>query len=222
MNVTNEQFELIVQKVLERLGTPAVDSAPMIPSIDPPLSAAVSQVARIDEHVVTQALLADGMNGSKQVRIGAKAILTPSARDFVRTGGIEILREAVPARSGASDRWQFVVTMHTPQVAAAIEFLKDHGIAAELRILGTPAEAAAQATSAICRGEATRVVVFSNQPEIVVCLANRNGQVRSAAVADATAVERVQKNLNANVLAIDPLEKSLHELKVCLTTYSKS
>jgi hypothetical protein len=223
MNVTSEQFELIVKRVLEHLGTPA-QAAPGTAHLsnDSRAIGAVSKVARIAEHVVTQALLADAVNGSKQVRIGAKAILTPSARDFVRSSGIDVLRESTLSTSDASDRWQIIVTTPTPQVAAAVEGLKEHGIACEMRLVGLPAEAAMQAVSAVCRGEANRVVVITSQPEVVACLANRNDQIRAAAVADATAVERVQKNLNANVLAIDPSGKGLHELKACFNAYLKS
>jgi hypothetical protein len=222
MNVTSEQVELIVQRVLERLRTQVADSAPTGSSSAPAASAAVSHVAHINEHVVTQALLAGAVNGSNQVRIGAKAILTPSARDFARTGGIEVVRETIPGRARPSACGQVIITTPTPQIAGAVEILKDRGIAGDPQLLGLPAEAAAQATSAICRGEATRVIVFSSQPEVVACQTNRNDQIRAATAADAVAIERIHKNLNANVLAIDPLGKSLHELKACLNAFLKS
>jgi hypothetical protein len=218
MNVTSEQFELIVQRVLERLGTPAPSPSNAAPAVVAPPAPAIA------EQVVTQALLTGAVIGSKSVRIGARAILTPSARDFVRNNGIEIIRESTAVGSTAYDRWQIIVTSATPQIeiAAAVEGLKQHGISCDLRLLGLPAEAAAQAVSAICRGEAKRVVVLTNQPELVACLANRNDRVRAAALIDAPAVERVQKDLNANVLAIDPLGMSLHELKACFSACMKS
>jgi hypothetical protein len=228
MNVTSEQVELIVQRVLEHLGMPAgarpstnssTTNSATNSSNSPPATAAAPKGARISDHVVTQALLADAVNGSKQVRIGPRAILTPSARDFVRTRGIEIIREPAQAKSVSTTRWQIIVATSTPQIAAAIEGLKERGIACDLRLVGLPAEAAAQAIGALCRGEANQIVVFTSQPEVVACLSNRNDRIRAAAVADVTAVERVEKNLNANLLAIDPSGKSLHELKACLKAY---
>jgi len=227
MNVTSEQVELIVQRVLEHLGTPA-GAAPSSasvtsnPSNSSAATVAISREARIADHVVTQSLLAEAVNGSKQVRIGSAAILTPSARDYVRTNGIEIIREPARAESATSTRWQIIVTASSPQIAPAVESLKDRGIASDLRLVGLPAEAAAQAVSAICRGEAEKTVVFTSQPEVVACLANRNDRVRAAAIADVAAVERVQKTLHANLLAIDPGGKSLYELKACLKAYIKS
>ena len=213
MNVTSEQVEQIVQRVLEHLGTPA-GAAPL--SDVSPATASVSKEARIAEHVVTQALLVDAANGSKHVWIAPTAILTPSARDFVRNSGIEIIREPAQTKSASSPRWQVIVCTSTPQSVAAVESLKDRGIACDLQLVGLPAEAAAQAVSALCRGEAEKTVVFTSQPELVACLSNRNDRVRAAAIADISAVERVQTNLNANLLAIDPNGKSLYELRAYL------
>lgn len=223
MNVTAEQVELIVQRVLEHLGTPAGASPSATSSSNaPPPTPKPSKGPQIVDQVITQSLLADAVNGSKQVRIGLKAVLTPSARDFIRNNGIEIIRESAQARSVPSARWQIIVTTSTPQIAAAVEGLKPSGVDCDQKLLGLPAEAAAQAISALCRGEAAQVVVFTNQPEVVACLSNRNDRIRAAAVVDATAVDRVQKNLNANLLAIDPAGKGVHELKACLKAYLPS
>ena len=153
------------------------------------------KVARIDDHVVTQSFLAETVNGSKQVRIGAKAILTPLGprlRPHVRNRNHP--RSQSRPESGDSD--PLAVHRHDARRRRSrppSKFLKDHGIACDLRLVGLPAEAAAQAISAICRGEAEKLVVFTNQPEVVACLANRNDRVRAAAIADVAAVERVQK-----------------------------
>ena len=118
-----------------------------------------------------------------------------------------------------SIRWQVLVTKSTPQIAAAIEGLSENGIVCDLRLLGVPAEAAAQAISALCRAEAQQIVVFTEQPELVACLANRNDRVRAAAAADTKSVERVRHQLQANLLALDPATKTVHELKSVLKAF---
>jgi hypothetical protein len=166
--------------------------------------------------VVTLALLAETAGTSKQVRIGPRAILTPSARDFLRDRGIEVLRESpVPAPSSAT-RWQIIVTCSTPHITEAIEGLAQGGIACERKLTGTAAEAAGQGVGALCRGEAALVVVLTSQPELVACLANRNDRVRAAAVATPAAIERVQRNLQPNFLSVDPTGTGVYQLKSLL------
>ncbi len=223
MNITPEHVELIVQRVLEHLGTVGGTAPMRTGSVPAGLAPAPATLCvAITEQVVTQSLLADAVNSSKVVRIGPKAILTPSARDFIRSRRIEIIRESLPARATDSDRWQILVTTSTPQIAALVEGLKQAGIACELRLLGLPAEAASEAVAAICRGEASQVVVFTNQPEVVACLSNRNERIHAAAIADVNAAERVRKNMQANLLAIDPAGKGVHELRAYLKAFERS
>jgi ribose 5-phosphate isomerase RpiB len=168
---------------------------------------------------VTQALLAESVNGSKIVRIGPKAIVTPSALDFVRQRGIEIVREPSAAMANTAARWLAIVTTSHLHIAPAIDGLQQYGIQCELRLSGLPTEAAAQATSDICRGDADKVIVFTGEPELVACLANRNERIRAAAIGDAAALARTQRELKPNVLALDPSNKSVHELRTLLKAF---
>lgn len=217
MNFTPEQVDLIVQRVLEHLNAAAARPSSAIVTTASTKPAARSEAVRIEAQVVTQAVLAGSVNGHARVSIGAKAILTPSARDFVRARGIEVVRESSSRATKPALRWQVIVSKTTPQLASALHALKQSR--GDTTLSGQPAEAAALAISALCRGEAERVVVFSDQPELAACLANRNDRVRAAAVADEVSVERVRKSLPANLLAIDPSGKGVHELKSLLKAF---
>jgi hypothetical protein len=222
MNFTTEQVDLIVQRVLEHLDTPGSAAPAATGSAGHALDSAAPNWVQLSEAVVTQALLAEAIKGAIQVRIGPKAILTPSARDFVRHRGIEVIREPSSLAASVSLRWQIIATVSTTAIAAVVEGLKMCGIAAGSRLLGLPAEAASQAIGAVCRGEAARVVVFTSEPELVACLSNRNDRVRAANVADSAAAERVQRTLNPNLIAIDPSGKGVHELKALLKAFTLS
>jgi hypothetical protein len=220
MNFTAEEIEIIVHRVLEHIETPAGAARSQDGrGAELPSSDAGHKSIRVSGQVITQALLADALNGSAKVSIGPKAILTPSARDFVRHREIEIVREPAQSSSPVAVRCQIISARSTPQAAAAIQHLHQAGIACDIRISGLPAEAAAQATSALCRGEAEQIVVFTDQPEIVACLANRNERIRAAVIADSATVDRVQKSLNPNLLAIDPAAKGVYELKALLKAF---
>ena len=120
MNVTSEQIDLIVQRVVARLGPRAVASPEPAAHRNPGGSPATLQLT---DPVITQALLAETLNGSPQVRISAKAILTPTARDFIRQKGIQIIRETASTKPPASIRWQVITTKSNPQITAALESL---------------------------------------------------------------------------------------------------
>jgi hypothetical protein len=218
MNFTPETIELIVQRVLEHLGTPA-PGAPTAASAAVAPAVPVPRGFRISAQVVTQAVLAESINGSTTVRIGPKAIVTPSALDFVRQRGIEIVRESATLMSTAAARWQVIVTTSHPHIAPAVDGLQQYGIKCDSRLSGLPAEAAAQATSAICRGDADKVIVFTAEPELVACLANRNERIRAAAIGDAAALARTQRELKPNVLTLDPSNRSVHEIRTLLKAF---
>jgi hypothetical protein len=218
MNFTPETVELIVQRVLEHLGSPAPGTPTAAsPAVAPAVPA--PQGFRISAQVVTQALLAESINGSTTVRIGPKAIVTPSALDFVRQRGIAIVRESSAPIAKIAARWQVIVTTPHSNIAPAVESLKQYGIVCDLRLSGYPAEAAAQAISAICRGEADKIVIFTAEPELVACLANRNERIRAAAIGDAGALARTQRELKPNMLSLDPSNKSVHEIRTLLKAF---
>jgi hypothetical protein len=223
MNFTPEQVDLIVQRVVAQLAPQAAAALPATAArLDPAEGSSSPLAVQVSEHVITQALLSETVNGSRQVRISPQAILTPSARDFVKQQGIKIIRETASAKSSSVSRWQVIVTRSNPQITAAVESLPQLGIAFDLRLLGLPAEAAAQATSALCRGESAQIVVFTDQPELVACLANRNDRVRAAAAGSVAAVERVRISMQANLIAIDPESRNTHELKALLKAFKWS
>ncbi|MBI3863437.1 MAG: hypothetical protein HY290_16220 [Planctomycetia bacterium] len=215
MNFTPEQVELIVQRVVEHLDATRSGPAPATDrpaALNAPAAVLVPHVAGA---VITRELLAGTTNSAATIRIGSKALLTPSARDFLREHGIRIVRESATPASSAAIRWQAIVVTPAPQIAAALDDLSA-GIVCDRRLVGTPTEAAAQATSALCRADAAQIIVFSDQPELVACLANRNDRVRAAAIADSASADRVRRHLKPNLLALDATNKSLYDLKSIL------
>src|SRR5262245_62905358 len=106
MNFTAEHVELIVQRVLEHLGTSGSCAPSETKSTGSPVPATTPKGVLISEPVVTQALLAEATKGAKQVRIGAATILTPSARDFVRSHEIEVVRESSSRSTATGLCWQ--------------------------------------------------------------------------------------------------------------------
>lgn len=236
MSVDAREIEQIVVRVLERLQDTGATSRTETPNDVPlfsllanaPKSVAAPQqhqsshrgVKTFSEPVLTQEILKNALNGATQIRIGPRTVLTPSARDYLKTSGIVCIREQPAASNSAKDRWQAIVAKASSQAASAVENLRASGAEWEYRLSGTTIEAAQQAVSTLCRGESTGIVVFAEQPELVACIANRTRRIRAAAVCDVTGVASAKGNLGVNLLVINPVGKSVHELKNLLKTFT--
>ena len=183
------------------------------------------EAVSLTEAVITADLLQSRLNGAQRVRVGLRAILTPSARDLLRARNVELIREAGGSTAGGATgkpavRWQALVSRTRTQAEAVIENLQATGVAWELHLTGLPHEAARQAASALCRGEAAGVVVFAEHADVVACLANRNPAVRAASVATAQHTTGVRQHLGANLLAINPVGRSFFELRTMLNAFT--
>jgi hypothetical protein len=209
----------IVQRVLKELGT-APGGAPPAATARPAASSSPPAVL-LDAPVITRELLENGANGATRIHTRRGALLTPSARDFLRERRIEVVvetaRVAEPAQA-AAPRCRVLLARGTPQVAAAVVTARTAGIVDEPRIVGTAAEAAAEATSLLCRGDAPRVVVFSDEPELIACLANRNERVRAVAVPGTAGLERLRASMKPNLFATSPEGRSEFEIVRLLKT----
>ncbi len=196
-----------------------VGSAPKV-APTPQKPAARPEAVVFTEAVITGSLLEGRVGESRSVRFAPHAVLTPTARDFLRIKQIEWSREAGNAVTASSAQWQAIVSKSFPPVLSAIEALKTAGEGWELRLSGTSMEAARQAVSAIARAEATGIAVFAEDPDVVACLANRNSRVRAAVVHNTEALASLRRILGPNVLAISPANKSFFELRNLLKTWS--
>lgn len=233
MSFEGVDIERIVAEVMGRLLT----SSPPLRSDDRPAAQAssvsasseveTSNATSIPGMVITAELVQEGLNGSRNfsggIRIGPRAILTPSARDYLRTKNIAWTRETIAVTAGGSKtRWLAVISKANSQAEGVVKNLQAGGLAWEQRLVGLPVEAVSHATSAICRGEAAGVVVFSGEPEVVACLANRNQSVRAAVAANSHSAVAAKQSLGANLLAIDPAGKNFFELRTTLNAFTAS
>jgi hypothetical protein len=80
-------------------------------------------------------------------------------------------------------------------------------------LAGCDVDAADRAVSTLCRAEAEGVVVFTNRPEAVACRANRNSKVRGAAAENVARIRSIQRSIGANLLCIDPSDRSQFDLR---------
>ena len=209
MSAETTLIDEIVQRVLSELGTAPGAAPPQLAA----LSDTTASVVAFDAAVVTREMLEKGAGSATRIRLRAGAIVTPAARDFLREREIETAAEtaAAPSRAATASPVRVLLTTSTPRLTAALATSRSAGVIDQSRIAGTPAEAASEATALLCRSEAQRVVVFSDEPELVACLANRNERIRAAALPSTTALDRLLASLKPNLFAVSPADRSEFE-----------
>jgi hypothetical protein len=201
--------------------SPPVSAAPLSsgPVAVAPASTVGADEVLISERVITAEVLLRDLRGARRVVIAPKALLTPTANDVIRTRRLEVVRQSAQAAVSptARRRWLILVGQSLPSVTAAVAAWRTAGGKLETALVGTAAEAAARAISAICRGEADEVLVVAAQPESVACFANRNEAVRGVVLADAAAVSRLRDSLRPNVWVVDATPRGGFDLGSLLT-----
>ncbi len=183
------------------------ENAPKTRSADAPRS---PEPLRLPDRVLTQAILEAKLNGAQAVRFAPKAVLTPTARDFLRTRGIDWAYGTAAEPTSTAAAWAAIVVRHAPGVDQA---LQDHLPGARRELLGCPDDAAKLAIAEIARGGFAKALIFAGQTHRAACLANRHPAVKAVAVRDAAEVAAVRTQLRANVWCVDPGGRGRFELK---------
>lgn len=211
-----EAIQAAPKKVLAPI--PAAVVAP-VPTAAPagPFSPITSAPISLTDRVITGDLLAEKVKAKgAQLVVGAKAVLTPTALDYIRIHRLELVRLTGSAdkktASGptASARWKLVVVRSSP----AIEKLyAELGSGWSREMLGCPDDAATLAITELSRGGVEGLVILATQTHRAACRANRNEAVRAAAVHDAASIKLARTQMRLNVIAIDPTSKTYFELR---------
>ena len=178
----------------------------------------------LSDRIITGDLLAEKAQGATQIVVPDKAILTPTAHDFLKVSKAQLIRaSAAGTKVGAAKTdtgitsWKLITVTSTPAVARLTGEL---GAGWSREILGCPDDAAALAISAICRGESGGVVILAKQHFRAACRANRNDKVRAVPVTSPAEVHAAREQLRLNVIAIDPTHRSYFELKNTFTAFT--
>jgi len=144
--------------------------------------------------------------GTRQVVVAAKAVITPSARDYAKEVGIDIVRGGVTAATASTPPPRpFLIAHaqcgHDPAAKAA-------GIARavpggqQLPTSGLADVIAAIATHA--SRDAARGILLTSRPALAVILANRSASLRAVTGRDVAAITSVAADCQANLIIVDP------------------
>ena len=178
----------------------------------------------LSDRVITGDLLAEKATGATQIVVPDKAILTPTAHDFLKTSKAQLIRaSAAGAKASPSSAapgitsWKLITVTSSPAVSRLTGEL---GTSWSREILGCPDDAATLAISAICRGESGGVVILAKQHFRAACRANRHDKVRAVPVSSPADVQSAREQLRLNCIAIDPTGRSYFELKNTINAFT--
>lgn len=232
--VLDEQLvEKIVGEVMFRLRP--VQTAPRVEGKTAPSAVQPSALAPqpsatfpIVDRVVTAELLASRLNGQKwaKVAICPKAVITPSAFDYLRTHKIVWHRntaEAAPNPNKPMTRWKALIVTATPSVLQAVEHAESQTFGKQWshELLGGVDEAVSAATSAINRGEVSGISVFADHAELIACRVNRSERVNAAVVSDVQLIPALKQYMNLNLMVVRPSGRSFFELRNLLKEFGR-
>ena len=220
MTVDSSLVDRIVNGVLQQMQRPEAVPVKAVPSTPSPPPARDSVQHKLPQAVITAGLIEELVpRAATQIVVGLKAVVTPSALDIVRARKLTIRREAATkAGSAVPSRTLAIVVRNTPMLE---RLHKQKATAWRRELLGCPDEAASLTISALCRGDADRVIIFAAQHHRAACLANRNSQVRAVAVSSADDLRAAAEHLRVNVVCIDPSNRSDFELSRMIDLFEK-
>jgi hypothetical protein len=213
-------IDRIVQNVLKQI-SPSPVAARTEAKSAAPANVAVSKTATpADESspisftdiVITGDLLAERVKGGgKRIILSPKAILTPTAKDYIRIQRLEVIRAAGEKKSlTGKASWKLIVVTSTPTVDRVYREL---GPAWTRELLGCPDDAASFVIGELARGEIEGAAIIARQHIRAACRANRHEKVRAAAVSDPAMVKDARTQMRLNTIAIDPTNKTYFELR---------
>ncbi len=202
------EIEKVVREVFRRLGEVSNLAAPNLPE-----HAAERMLAG---RVITFEEIDGKLDGVKTIVIEANAVVTPSAKDYLRQHGVRITTVA----TSAGGRNNVTTALGTLVLGIAAARFPAAGFCERLSRQGIEVETLHEANwlaeiDAMCDivRKGTRIGMFiSEETAAVVCLANRQGGVRAAAASSLGELRRAIDSIAVNLIVVDPTGRSVHEI----------
>jgi hypothetical protein len=213
VNTDSALIDRIVAGVLQQLRPASPAAAPMaVPLVASVLPASTTDI-ELTLPVITAAVLEERVQPHQSVRLAAKSVLTPTARDWLKARRIKWSRAAQAITSVAAAGRQLLVCTVTPSMSSL-----RHHVSRELKgwkyeLLGPTTEAVEKAAAAIHTADAELVLIVAQAAEVVACRLNRHKRVRCVALTSADHLSSLGATLSPNVLAFNPVGRSFVEIR---------
>jgi ribose 5-phosphate isomerase RpiB len=183
----------------------------------------VGETLHWPHRVLSELELARLREDFREIILPANAVITPSARDWIRARGIRISRDE-PQKETEAGTWYCAAESSFPVVSHVLDSLRREGIC-----FGPWPERGEETTPQWARWLAddiaksgTGAVVFCKESALVCCVANRLPAIRAAAVVNVGQTRQLLKTLAANLLAVEMPGRTFFEIKQMLALVARS
>ncbi len=170
------------------------------------------------------------LTSQRELEVLPKTIITPLAMDELKAKGIrltwQIIRRTddratvVGSPTPTSTAWAVAAEKLEPALEAAIRSLTHDGV--RLTQLSTkavsPWQWAVEIATEVETGRHSGVVVFTGDPGLICCVANKVSGLRAVSVMTVSQATRARQNLAANFLAVEWPGRTLFEIRQILKT----
>lgn len=218
MSVTEHELEHIVREVLRRLRELEITR-----QIREEQRQTEEQpgTLTLSDRVVTLATLKDRLTGAKRVIVKQGTIVTPAAKDELKTREIGLEFETNTQNAPRERKTLSLAVTTTYNPAALVKRLTASGINIEQQATTNWKESVNRMTQKLKNSEA-KGVILTDRPAAAACHANRDGAIRAAVANDLRSVQDATGSFSANLLLVDPAAHSLHTLENLLREYARS
>jgi hypothetical protein len=212
----------VIRRIQAEPRAAAPYTAPAAPAAAPASSygapEAKSHGLALTDKVITLALLERLPAGTKHVVINAKAVVTPSARDYAKEAGITVVRGgATAATASAAPPRPFLIAhaqCKADPAAKAAAIARAVSAAQQLPPSGLADVITSLATHA--SRDAARGILLTSRPAVATILANRSASLRAVTGRDAAQLLAAAADCQANLLIVDPAAFSGGLERVCI------
>lgn len=196
--------EQIVRQVLAELRAAAPPKASGITSAE-----TADSTLTLTTKVITAAALEGRLTAGAQLIVPRGAVFTPAARDELKKYNVTIASAVGTSKSAMKQRLQLAVRAKYDIAPLAAGLAADNLDIERAKGADLPAIIVELAPKL----STTRGLLITDEAAAAVALANRKAGVRAALVCNATEIERAASSLSPNLLVIDPLGRSVFELR---------
>jgi hypothetical protein len=176
----------------------------------------------LPDAVITEETLKQQAKPGASIRVSAGAILTPTARDYIRSHRISLCPDERngPAGSASDFGPGTIIASHLPEVVQSFiaDVRKQSRTSWIVEMESGLQQVVDRVRSVICRGESKQALVFVKSPHKVACLVNRNPNCRAAVVESGEEVRRVRAEFGANVICVNLQQPTFIGLRDVLRT----
>ncbi len=169
-------------------------------------------ILRWSGRVLAEEDLRRNLKGQRRLIVSAATVVTPSATEELQRRAVEVVRE----KQEISDtKWGYAVDRAYPAVAAALQALGREGIGAQPLTSSKEVEPSLwskELAESLSRGDFKALAVFTQDPGLFCCIANKVRAVRAVGIATIGQAARAKSSLGANLLAIEMPGRTFYEI----------